>query len=114
MVVLAAMLFTGCSKSSSEQTHQAHPIILTNLTNLGAITVSDQPKVFSLKAGKSLQISGRQTPDGVDMKLVVMMTNADGILAPIPRSEIEIRTCQGQHMAHVFDDVSVMFIATVK
>jgi hypothetical protein len=108
------MLVIGCSKSSSEQVSHPHPVILTNLTNLGDITISEQPQVFGLKAGKSLQISGSLIPDGVDIKCVVLATNANGILAPIPRSEVEFRTCQEQHMAHIFGDVSVMFTAKVK
>ena len=78
------------------------------------MTISSQPKLFSLKAGKSLQISGSQTQKGIDMKLVVMMTNADGILVPIPDSQIEIETRQGQQVGSVFGDVSVKFKATME
>lgn len=109
-VVLLAAFVIGCSKSSSALSH--HSKMPPNTTDLGAVELVPQtPQQFSLGAGKSCIITGRQLPDGIDVKLLVLVTNADG---SVKRSQGEIETSPGRQCAIVMGDVSVGLTPTLK
>jgi PBP1b-binding outer membrane lipoprotein LpoB len=108
--ILAAMLIAGCSKSPSEQPRRV--TTPPKMTDLGAVElVAQTPKQFSLGAGRSCTITGRQLPDGISVKLVVLATNADGAVV---RSQSEITTLPGRQCAISIGDVMIGLTPTLK
>ena len=84
------------------------------MTDLGAVELTPQtPKQFSLGAGKSCTLTGRQIADGIDVKLVVLATNADGT---VKRLEGEVTTTPGRQCAISVGDNDTMvgFTPTLK
>jgi len=107
---LLAVFIIGCSKNPSEQSH--HAKLPPNTTDLGAVELTPQtPKQFSLGAGKSCILIGRQLPDGVGVKVLVLVTNADGT---VERSQGEVETSPGRQCVMVTGGVSVGFTPTLK
>jgi hypothetical protein len=107
--IVAAMLITGCSKSASQQPHAA---ALPNLKDLGAVEfVAGTPLQFSLGAGKSCTIVGRQIPNGIGLQSVAFSTNADGT---VDRSQGQIDALLGQQCAISMEDLMVGLTPTLK
>jgi hypothetical protein len=107
---LMAAFVIGCSKRSSEQSH--HSKLPPNPTDMGAVELVPQtPTQFSLGADKSCILTGRQLPDGINVKVLVLVTNADGT---VKRSQGEISTLAGRQCAIVMGDVSVAMTPTLK
>jgi hypothetical protein len=109
-VSLFILFASSCSKRSSEQQH--HVAAPPNMTDLGAVELAPQmPKQFSLGAGKSCTLVGKQLPDGIEVKLVVVATNADGT---VQRSQGQIETLPGRQCAISIGDTMVELTPTLK
>jgi hypothetical protein len=108
---LMAAFVIGCCKKPSEQTH--HPKLPEGTVNLGAVELVPQtPTQFSLGAGKSCILTGKQLPDGVDVRMVLLVTNADGT---VDRSQGELETSPGrQCVLTIGSNVPVGFAPTLK
>ena len=107
--VLAVILITGCSKSSSQQPHAGAP---PNTKDLGAVElVAQTPMQFSLGSGKGVTVTGSPLSTGMMVKLVMMTTNADG---SVDRSQGQIETLPGQQCAISLGDTMVGLTPTLK
>ena len=109
-VSLFVVFVSSCSKRSSEQPrHVAAP---PDMTDLGAVELAPQiPKQFSLGAGKSCTLVGKQLSDGIEVKLVVVATNANGT---VQRSQGQIETLPGRQCAISIGDTMVELTPTLK
>jgi hypothetical protein len=109
-VALFAAFVIGCSKSPSEPSELSK--MPPNTTDLGAVELTPKtPKQFSLGTGKSCILTGSQLPDGIDVKLLVLITNADGTVVPL---QYEMETSPGRQCVIVTGRVSVGFTPTLK
>jgi hypothetical protein len=107
--ILAAILVTGCSKNSSQQSQAAAP---PNLKDLGAVElVAGTPTQFSLGEDKGCTITGEHIPNGIGLKLVVLSTNEDGT---VDRSQGQIDAVPGQQCAISMGDMMVGLTPTLK
>ena len=107
---LVGVLVIGCSKKPNEQTH--HPKLPAGTVDLGAVELVPQtPTQFSLGAGKSCILTGRQLSNNIDIKLLVLVTNADGT---VEHSEAEMERSPGGLCVMVVGGVSVGFAPTLK
>jgi len=109
-VSLIVLFASSCSKRSSEQPH--HAAAPPNMTDLGTIELAPQiPKQFSLGAGKSCTLVGKQLPNGIEVKLVIVATNANGA---VWRSQGQIDTLPGRQCAISMGDTMVELTPTLK
>ena len=107
---LLAVLVIGCSKKPSEQTH--HPKLPAGTVDLGAVELVPQtPTQFSLGAGKSCILTGKQLQDGVDVKMTLFVTNADGT---VEHSSGGVWTLPGRKTVLIIGSVPVGFAPTLK
>jgi hypothetical protein len=107
---LMAAFVIGCSKSPSQQSHQASAP--PNTKDLGAVEFAVQtPKQFSLGDGKGCTITARQIPDGIGLMLVLLSTNTDGT---VMSSQGQIETRSGQQCAIEVGGTMVGLTPTLK
>jgi hypothetical protein len=98
---LMAAFVIGCSKHPSQSSSHLPP----NTKDLGAVELAEgTTQIFSLGDGKSCTLIGKQLSDGIDVKVVVLTTNADGI---VMSSQGEITTLPGRQCAIGIDDTMV-------
>src|SRR5579871_5141652 len=84
--LMAAVFVVGCSKKSYVSSPQL--ALMENATKLGAVElVPSKPKRFNLGSDKSCVFTGRPHPNGIDLKVELWETNADGI-AHVSQSDI--------------------------
>ena len=69
------------------------------------------PQHFSLGDGKGCILTGTQLPDGINVKVVVLTTNADGT---VQHSEGQISTLPGRQCALGIGDTTVGLTPTLK
>lgn len=102
--IFAAIFITGCSK---------HPAVAPpNTVALGAVELAPQtPVQFSLGGGKVCTLVGRQLANGIEVRLVVLSTNADGT---VERSQGQITTLPGRQCAISMGDTMVGITPTLK
>ncbi len=108
---LMAAFVISCSKKPSEQAH--HPKLPAGTVDLGAVELVPQtPTQFSLGAGKGCILTGKQLQGGVDVKMELFVTNADGT---VERSQGELETSPGrQCVLTIGSNVPVGFAPTLK
>jgi len=118
-VALVTMFLIGCSKKPVVPPPEVAPVktsAASGLKDLGAVILTEQtPERFVLGDGKGCMLigsqSGAQLPGGIDVKLAVTTTNADGT---VTRTQGEVSTLPGRKCAIVLGDVTVMFAPTLK
>ena len=82
------------------------------MKDLGAVElVAQTPTQISLGAGKVCTLVGRQLANGIEVKLVVLSTNADGT---VDRSQGQIETLPGRQCAISMGDTMVGLTPTLK
>ncbi len=98
--------------SCSKQPNQSSSHLPPNTKDLGAIElVEGTSQNFSLGDGKSCTLTGKQLSDGIDIKVVVLTTNADGT---VMSSQGEITTLPGRQCAIGIGDTMVGLTPTLK
>ena len=103
-----AAFVIGCSKHPSQSSSHMPP----NTKDLGAVELAEgTPQNFSLGDGKSCTLTGKQLPDGIDVKIVVLTTNADGT---VMSSQGEITTSPGRQCTIGIGDTMVGLTPTLK
>jgi hypothetical protein len=109
-VSLFVLFAGGCSKRSGGQPH--HVATPPNMTDLGAVELAPQiPKQFNLGTSKSCTLVGKQLPNGIEVKLVIVATNANGA---VQRSQGQIDTLPGRQCAISIGDTMVELTPTLK
>ena len=84
----------------------------TNIVDLGAVElVPRTPKHFNLGAGRGCTVTGRQLPDVIDVKLVLLTTNAAGT---VRREQGEMETLPGKQCAIAMDNLMIGLTPTLK
>jgi hypothetical protein len=108
IAALMAAFVIGCSKHPSQSASH----LPQNTKDLGAVElVEGLPQNFSLGDGKSCTLTGKQLSDGIDVKVVVLTTNADGV---VMSSQGEITTSPGRQCAIGIGDTMVGLTPTLK
>ena len=104
------MMLTACHKKSADQINPA--TLPGHVTDLGAVAlVPGVPTPFSLPGGKSCVLTGRKTPDGLEVKCEIASTNADG---SIEHFRMNIITAPGQPCAVVDGGQGISLTPTLK
>jgi hypothetical protein len=91
---LMAAFVIGCSKKPNEQTHP--PKLSAGTVDLGAVELVPQtPTQFSLGAGKSCTLTGKQLAGVIHLQVQVFVTNADRTVwsSPADVSTLAGRQC---------------------
>jgi hypothetical protein len=110
VAILAATLFSvGCSKSSSQKQVVVAPKTKIDLGSF--VLLAQTPTNFSLGAGRSCTIVGKQVPSGMELKLDFYSTNADGTVEHQSEGD---STVQGQQMAYRVWGTMIFMKPTVK
>lgn len=82
------------------------------MKDLGVVEfTANTPQHFSLGDGKGCTITGKPLPDGIEVKVLVLTTNADGT---VQRSQGDITTLPGRQCAISMGDTMVGLTPTLK
>jgi hypothetical protein len=108
--LMAATGLIGCSKKSYVSSPQL--ALMENATKLGAVElVPGKPTRFNLGSGNSCVLTGRPHPDGIDLRVELWETNANGIAHV---SQSDIITSPGRQCSIVMDSVPFALTAKLK
>ena len=105
--VLAAFII-GCSKQPSQSSSH----LPANTKDLGKVELTQgTPRPFSLGEGKGCIITGTQLSDDINVKVVVLTTNAGGT---VQRSEGQMSTLPGRQCIIGIGDTKIGLTPTLK
>jgi hypothetical protein len=108
-LMLAACVI-GCSKKGYVSSPQL--ALIENATKLGAVElVPGKSKRFNLGSGKSCVFTGKRHTDGIDLRVELWETNADGNAHV---SQSDIITPSGRQCSIVMDSVPFALTPTLK
>jgi len=110
LIFIITLLVTGCSKQAAVKPPGP---VQENLKDLGAVElVPDKPAQFSLGDGKTCVLTGKQLPDCVNIRVVVLSTNAQG---HVDRKSLgEIETLPGRQCAIGDGNIMIGLTPTLK
>ncbi len=93
VAALMAAFVIGCSKHPKASSLR----LPADTKYLGVIKLTENtPQHFSIGSGKSCTVTGRQVPDGINIEVIVVATNATGTVS---RSQAELTSESGHQCA---------------